>query len=155
MNTQTVDKFNTALDEARTALDEFTNAATSTGALVKEQSPNLRRAMANARLMSDQLKLAAIEIRNQPWRLLYTPTPKESEATVLYDATRAYADAVSDLRAASEALESSMADAPGGEAAVDRATIEELTGRLREAFGNYRSAEDHLMDKLVKTSGAK
>lgn len=155
VNTQTVERFNTALDDARTALDEFTDAARSTGALVKEQSPNLRRAMANARLMSDQLKLAAIEIRNQPWRLLYTPSAKESEATVLYDATRAYADAVSDLRAASEALESSMAEAPGGEAAVDRATIEDLTGRLRDAFQNYRSAEDHLMDKLVKTSGPK
>lgn len=155
VNTQTVDKFNGALDDARTALDEFTSAARSTGALVKEQSPNLRRAMANARLMSDQLKLAAIEIRSQPWRLLYTPSPKESEATVLYDATRAYADAVSDLRAASEALESSMADAPGGAAVVDRATIEDLTARLRDAFQNYRSAEEHLMDKLVNTAGPK
>jgi len=155
VNTQSVDKFNGALDDARVALDEFTSAAKSTGALVKEQSPNLRRAMANARLMSDQLKLAAIEIRSQPWRLLYTPTAKESEATVLYDATRAYADAVSDLRAASEALESSMAEAPGGQATVDRATIEELTGRLRDAFQNYRSAEDHLMEKLVKTTGPK
>ncbi|MBL8761977.1 MAG: hypothetical protein JNL50_11820 [Phycisphaerae bacterium] len=155
VNNETVDKFNTTLDDARTALDEFTSAAKSTGALVKEQSPNLRRAMANARLMSDQLKLAAIEIRSKPWRLLYTPSPKESEATVLYDATRAYADAVSDLRAASEALESSMAGAAGGGATVDRATIEELTARLRDAFQEYRGAEEHLMDKLVKTSGPK
>lgn len=155
VNTQTLDKFNAALDEARGALDDFSDAARASGALVREESPNIRRALANARLMSDQLKLAAIEIRSKPWRLLYTPTAKESEASVLYDATRSYADAVSDLRAASEALETLTAQAPGGGSMVDRATMEELTTRVREAFQHYRDAEDHLMDKLVKAVGPK
>lgn len=155
INNTSVDKLNAAFDDARVALEQFTDAAKATGALVKEQSPNLRRALANARLMSDQLKLAAIEIRSKPWRLLYTPTQKESEATVLYDATRSYADAVSDLRATSEALEATMAGAPASGAAVDRASIEELTERLRESMTNYKAAEDHLLDKLVRTSGPK
>ncbi len=155
VNAQTLDKFNAALDEARGALDDFSDAARASGALVREESPNIRRALANARLMSDQLKLAAIEIRSKPWRLLYTPTAKESEASVLYDATRSYADAVSDLRAASEALETITAQAPGGGSTVDRATMEELTTRVREAFQHYREAEDHLMDKLVKVVGPK
>ena len=105
--------------------------------------------------MSDQLKLTAIEVRSQPWRLLIQPTTKEFESQVLYDATRNYATAASDLRGASEALEALLAK--GGTATdattdAQKASIAELSDRLKEAFTKYRDAEQALLDKLIEKS---
>jgi len=88
--------------------------------------------------MSDQLKLTAVEVRSQPWRLLHQPTTKEFSSQVLYDATRAYAEAASDLRAASESLQ-----ATGGQQS------EEMVEQLTRAVAKYKAAEQALMDKLI------
>ena len=89
--------------------------------------------------MSDQLKLTSIEVRSQPWRLLHAPTNKEMSSQVLYDATRAYAEAASDLRAASEALQATDGQQPA-----------EMVEQLRGAVEKYRAAEQALMDKLIE-----
>ena len=159
VNRETVDKFNRALDDAQKALDVLANAGNQFAGLMREESPNIRRLLANARLASDQLKFAAIEIRSQPWRLLYTPTPKETETSVLYDAARSYAQAVSDLRAASESLEATAAanstpgGAPGAAQASDHETLERLHEELDRAFTRYRDAEKALLEILIKRGG--
>jgi hypothetical protein len=89
--------------------------------------------------MSDQLKLTAIEVRSQPWRLLHTPTTKELSTQVLYDATRAYAEAASDLRAASEALQ----------AVQNQDAAAEMSEQLSRSVEKYRAAEKALMDRLI------
>jgi ABC-type transporter Mla subunit MlaD len=149
VNTTTVDELNAALTKGREALDSVTQSTDRLGSLLTTETPNLRRILANLRLMSDQLKLTAIEVRSQPWRLLIQPTTKEFESQVLYDATRAYATAASDLRGASEALEALLAK---GSAATEaeKASIAELSGRLKEAFTKYRDAEQGLLDKLIE-----
>ena len=48
------------------------------------------------------------EIRAQPWRLLKQPDKDDLMREPIYAAARSYADAVSDLRAASEALEAAL-----------------------------------------------
>jgi hypothetical protein len=90
--------------------------------------------------MSDQLKLTSIEVRSQPWRLLHQPTTKELSAQVLYDATRAFAEAASNLRAASESLQAAR---PGSDTA-------HLSDELRTAVERYRTAEQALLDKLIE-----
>jgi len=83
------------------------------GTLLKEETPGIRHTLANLRLMSDQLKLTAVEVRSQPWRLLHSPTTKEMSSQVLYDARAAYAEAASDLRAASEGARGQRRQAVG------------------------------------------
>ncbi|CAG1002187.1 hypothetical protein PHYC_02975 [Phycisphaerales bacterium] len=145
---ETVDSVNQALRDGRDALGTFSDAVSRVSALVGEETPNMRRTLANLRLMSDQLKLTAIEVRSQPWRLLHQPTTKEFSAQVLYDATRSYAEAASDLRAASEAMQAAAAiTAARGADAPDLA---QLTDKLNEAIAKYRQAETYLLDKLIE-----
>jgi hypothetical protein len=124
--------------------------------LVNEQTPSLRRTLANLRLMSDQLKLTAVEVRSQPWRLLIQPTTKEFESQVLYDATRSYAAAASDVRAAAEVVQ--QLTLPGqrggqGEAVaggLDEAALEAASARLRESLETFAAAERALLQELVE-----
>jgi ABC-type transporter Mla subunit MlaD len=138
LDQQTIDQVNAAIKDGREALDVFSKSLTKINTLVTEETPGLRRTLANLRLMSDQLKLTAVEIRSQPWRVLHAPTNKEMSSQVLYDATRSYAEAASDLRAASEALE-----AAGGQQS------EAVVAQLRAAVDKYHAAEQALMDKLI------
>jgi len=149
----TIESVNGALRDGRDALGVFSEAVARVSALVGEQTPNLRRTLANLRLMSDQLKLTAVEVRSQPWRLLHQPTTKELEVQVLYDATRSYAEATSDLRAASEALQAATAiSAAGGKSTPD---ITLISQRLAEALEKYRQAERYLLDRLIQKEGTK
>lgn len=151
VNSTTIDELNAALTKGRDALDSVTKSTEGLSSLLTSETPDLRRVLANLRLMSDQLKLTAIEVRSQPWRLLIQPTTKEFESQVLYDATRSYATAASDLRGASEALEAILAK--GGNATqAEKASIAELSAGLKEAFTKYRDAEQGLLDKLIEKS---
>ncbi len=148
INAETIESVNTALREGRDALAVFSDAVARVSAVVGEQTPNLRRTLANLRLMSDQLKLTAVEVRSQPWRLLHQPSTKELQTQVIYDATRSYAEAASDLRAAGEAMEAAAAlHAAGAPGAPDLAR---LSATLADAIARYRQAEQYLLDKLVE-----
>lgn len=151
LNNTTIDEINGALKVGKEALDSVTKSTEGLSALLTSETPGLRRILANLRLMSDQLKLTAIEVRSQPWRLLIQPTTKEFESQVLYDATRAYATAASDLRNASESLETILAK---GDTATDaeKASIADLSDQLKNAFTKYRDAEQALLDKLIEKS---
>lgn len=148
----TIEKIDGAIRETESALAAFRDSLGEGASLLREQAPNIRRTLANARLASDQLKLATIEIRSQPWRLLYTPSLKEVESSVLYDSTRAYAAAASDLRATAESLEATMGSisgSPGAAHAAERATVLELIDKLKRDFESYRDVEEGLFSKLV------
>jgi ABC-type transporter Mla subunit MlaD len=139
-----------ALDDARTGSAEFARLTESLSRLLAEQTPGVRTMPGNGRLASDQLKLAAIEVRRNPWRLLYQPRRKELESEVFFDAARSYAQAVSDLRAASESLESLAA---GNLAPADSETIREMTRHMAEMFQRYQDAERRLLDAIAERSG--
>lgn len=151
VNNTTIDELNAALEKGKDALTSVTESTDKLSSILTSETPDLQRILANLRLMSDQLKLTAIEVRSQPWRLLIQPTTKEFESQVLYDATRNYATAASDLRGASEALEALLAK--GGNATdADKASIADLTEQLKQAFTKYRDAEQGLLDKLIEKS---
>jgi hypothetical protein len=105
--------------------------------------------MANFRLASDQLKLTMMEVRRAPWRLLYRPDTKELQYELLYDSARAYATAVSDLRAATESLEAAQA-AGGARPATEGATIDELIDQVRRALDAYRLTEEKFVNLLLE-----
>lgn len=146
IDAQTVDLVNDSLREGQRALSSLTPAVHRLSTLIGSEGPGLRRVLANLRLMSDQLKLTAIEVRSQPWRLLIQPTTKEFESQILYDAARTYAEAASNLRAASESLESTLAAGTG----PDREAIEEISRHLADSVDQYRLAERALLDRLIE-----
>jgi ABC-type transporter Mla subunit MlaD len=135
----TVSELNAALADGREAMRVFSSSLSQLTSVIKRETPSLHRTIANLRIMSDQLKLVSLEVRAQPWRLLHKPTTKELTTQVLYDATRAYAEAASDLRAASEALQ----------AVQDEEAAAEASQHLSEALARYRAAEKALVDRLI------
>lgn len=132
------------LRNGRDAAQEARAAVERVDRLLAEQTPSLRKTMANARLASDQMRLATGEIRRTPWRLLYRPSEKELEFELLYDAARAYADAVSDLRDAGETL-GAVSDLGAGNTGVVQGYAESITG----AFEKYQEAETRFLDLLI------
>jgi len=147
LNTETKESLNALLRDGQQAMADGRDALDRVSALIKEQTPNLRRAIANTRLSSDQLKLTLEELRGSPWRLLYRPDTRELEFEYLYDAARTYAAAVSDLRSASESLEAVSAAAP-----ANQEQITELLGDVAKAFTTYQEAEKRFLELV--TSGA-
>lgn len=135
---------------ANSTLDRAEQFVTRLDGLVAESAPSMRRILANGRLAADQLKLATIEVRSQPWRLLYQPTTKEIDEQLLYDSARTYATAVSDLRAASESLEAVLAAQTSGNAGLrSPEDIARVRAELAEAFERYARSEKALLDRLV------
>jgi ABC-type transporter Mla subunit MlaD len=156
LSSESLALLNNSLREGERAMQGVAVAVDDVRLLVNEQTPSLRRTLANLRLMSDQLKLTAVEVRSQPWRLLIQPTTKEFESQVLYDATRSYAAAASDVRAAAEVVQQltlpgqrgGQAEAPAG--GLDEAALEAASARLRESLETFAAAERALLQELVE-----
>lgn len=153
-NTELYQRVLATLDEAQRGVRSFSMAGEAAGNLIDELSPEVRLAMANARLASDQLKLMMTEVRRNPWRLLYQPGAKELQRELVYDAARNYAQAVSDLRGASASLESLAGgmDGPshGPLSDADKARLAEVQKGVLESFAKYKQAENKFLDIIVK-----
>lgn len=137
-----VDKGHEAVDDAQAVMDDAR-------ATYFEQRPNVQRTLANLRLTSDQLRDTIAEVRRTPWRLLYRPTDRELNFELLYDAARAYAGAVAELRAAASSFESAAA----GDARLAEERVTELLDRLGIAAGGLEEAERMLLDLLRAQAG--
>jgi ABC-type transporter Mla subunit MlaD len=137
------------LAAAREGVDAYTRTGQHVEGLIAEQRPGIEKSLANLRVMTDQFKFLAIEARAQPWRLLHRPNTRELENQLLYDSARSYAVAVSDLRAASEAMEA-LVSRPLG---ADPERLQTMRIKLQEAFENYAEAEAALLDRMIRASG--
>jgi ABC-type transporter Mla subunit MlaD len=142
------DKVMAALDSGKQGLDSFASAAAQADELIATKSPELSETITAALLAAQQLKLATIEVRAAPWRLLYQPTKKELENELLYNSVRSYSDAVTQLRAASEALKATAERAATTEG-VNQELLNTLTRQLSDAFDRYQKAEKAFMDRWV------
>ena len=116
--------------------------------LLRQQRPNIERTLANFRIVSDQAKLISMEIRAQPWRVLFRPDTKEFESQLLYDSARSFAVAASDLRAASELLDAAAAE-PGG--AIDPETMDRYRRELSLSLEKFQQAEDQLLERIIRS----
>ncbi|MEM7628767.1 MAG: hypothetical protein AAF356_05015 [Planctomycetota bacterium] len=149
----TADRVDAILDEGLLTVSGYGDLADRVNVIVDREYPQVRASIANIRLATDQGRLFIQEFRAQPWRILQQPSREELEREPVYNAARAYATAVSDLRVASESLEAVVArrrsaDDSRRDDIVDAGTLNEMTQRVREAFGEYQEAEQALLDLL-------
>ncbi|MDH3582739.1 MAG: hypothetical protein OER86_00830 [Phycisphaerae bacterium] len=138
-----------ALEQARTAMAEVRTGATDLKAMIRGQRPVVERTLANLRLTSDQLKLAAVEVRRAPWRLLYEPSDQELESENLYDAARSFALAAGSLNMASDTLRAIL-DGHAGPAGTNSKEMESMVRKLSETFDRFESAEQKFWQALGK-----
>jgi ABC-type transporter Mla subunit MlaD len=149
-----------------TKLLETADAAASSGRtliddlnlIVDREAPQVRQTLTNIRLASASARLAVEEIRANPLRLLRGPSKAQQEREPLYAAARTYAEAVGDLRVASESLDSVLArvgnaGGVGTAGGVNPAEIQTLTEALRSAFAEYERAERLMLDVLAEQAG--
>lgn len=153
LKNETLDKITAALDKADEGIENIKTSTKELKTLVVTQKPVLERMIANMRLTSDQLKLAAIEIRRSPWRLLYKPSDKELETDDLYDASRSFALAASTLNSTADSMQA-MLDKSGGQIDPSDEDLKKMLDHLKDSFGKYREAEQNFWDKLNKLEGS-
>lgn len=109
---------------------------------------DIGESLGNASLASQQLKLAMIEIRRSPWKVLYKPTNKELQHELLYEATRSFAVAAADIKAASMSVKRIMEN-HGEMVAQDRELYDRITRSLLDPLDRYERAQQQLFDVLV------
>jgi uncharacterized protein (DUF1778 family) len=124
-------------------LDDGASAADSLSKALEQ----VREAMTSSRQVAAQLKLAAIEVRHSPWKLLYQPKEGEVAHENLYDASRSFALATDDLRAAGETLKQAVDRMPG-KMESDAAFRTRIQREVLDAMGRYEEAQRHLYDVL-------
>ena len=143
-------KVTTLLDQGHDAMESAKATAKDVELLVAKNKPQLEGIIADATLAAQQLKLATVEIRASPWRLLYQPTKKELENELLYNSVRQYSEAIGELRAASESLKAIADRGQSGGSAVDQKTLDAMTAKLRTAFDKYQDQERAFLDRWLK-----
>jgi ABC-type transporter Mla subunit MlaD len=132
---KTLVEVDTAVARASAALENLRKSTMDVRGLITGQRPILERAIANAELTTDQLKLAAVEVRRSPWRLLYKPGEKELETDNLYDAARSFALAAGSLDSAATALQAVSKDHENPE------HLRRLLDHLDARFESFEQAE--------------
>jgi len=111
------------------------------------ERPAFARFLEDSREVAAQLKLASIEVRHSPWKLLYQPKPGEVAHENLYDAARSFAIATDDLRSVSEGLKASVERMPG-RLEQDAKFRTELQKQVIDAMTRYEEAQRRLYDVL-------
>jgi hypothetical protein len=145
---ESIAALNRTLRDSQEAVEKLKRPLAQFRDLMNEDLPQIKTIVANGRLASEQLKLTATEVRAQPWRLLYRPDTRELQVQLLFDAARSYAQSVSDLKAASEALagaESLFKDSANPE---NMAHVQAVAKDLEAALVRSREAEDIFMKRL-------
>ena len=139
------DKVLAVLDQAKSGLDYATNAAKEVDLLIARNSPAITDMITNGALAASQVKLATVEVRAAPWRLLYQPTKKELENELLYNSVRQYSDAVTQLRLAADNLR-----VTSGVPGVSQSEIDAMGVKLQAAFDQYQKEEKAFMDRWIQ-----
>jgi ABC-type transporter Mla subunit MlaD len=141
-------KLLTALQAGEDAIITFSGILDDVDGELAQRLPDIRTFLTDLRSAAGQLKLATIEVRRSPWRLLYRPSTDVLAHEQLYEATRAFVVATGDVRAASEGLQELLRKRPD---LVD--TDPELRDRLRtsliDAVDRYEEAQRRLYGVLT------
>jgi ABC-type transporter Mla subunit MlaD len=139
------------LERGKAGVEAFTSVMEKADIEVDALIPEIRQIAADGRLAAQQLKLATIEVRRSPWKLLYRPSTEELEHELLYESARTFAFAAGDLRAASEAFDRVLTQ-HGDRLAEDQEKFKALRDMLAESFDRYQKAQQRLIDVIIDDS---
>ncbi len=143
-----MDKFDQLVTRGQDGVDAFARTLEQLEPEVDVWVTDIREGLANARVTAQQLKLAAIEVRRSPWKLLYRPSATELEHELLYEAARSFAVAASDLKTSSEALQRVLRT-HGDRLDAEEPALRRLYDGLAGSFERYEKAQQRLLDVLV------
>jgi ABC-type transporter Mla subunit MlaD len=140
------------LEKGTLALSSYKDLGDKANTMLDVNRPKVDSTLSSARDIGVNSKLFVEELRAQPWRLLKKPSKEDLEREPIYEAARAYAEAVADLRAASEALDSAVGSAGRGDAQANTVELVRISKVVEEAYGRYEEAERGLLERLRQPS---
>jgi hypothetical protein len=143
---ETMDQIKGALEKADEALANARDATAEFKTLINANGPVLERTLANFQLTAAQLKLASIEVRRSPWRLIYQPPDQEIANDNIYDAARSFALAASAVDAATASLDALVQKEP-----ENRKAISERLAYLETLYKKFEAAEKRFWAELENT----
>ncbi len=145
------------LDDAEVGAASLANALQTLDVEIGVRLPDLRAMLTDLRTAAAQVKLATMEVRRSPWKLLYTPSGGELSRENLYEAARSFALASSDLRVAGETLEAAMRTAPErfkDDPRFRTAVQEQVTSSLTRFQASQQRLFDVLLDGREPPTGS-
>jgi ABC-type transporter Mla subunit MlaD len=137
------------LNEGERALGDLASLIDRVDGEIATRLPDIRMFLADLRDAAQQLKLATIEVRRSPWRLLYRPSTDVLAHEQLFEATRTFAAATSNLRSAAESIDELLKQRPDI-AAKDAAMRDRLQKSLLDAIERYEEAQRRLFGVLTQ-----
>jgi ABC-type transporter Mla subunit MlaD len=147
LRTQTIPQIAAVLSKGETAVGDFADLLDRLDGEIAAKLPDLRTFVSDMRVAASQLKLATIEVRRSPWRLLYKPSVDVLAHEQLYEATRSFAAASGDLRSAAEGLQELLRVRP--DLVGDKDLRDRLQSSLIEALGRYEETQRRLHGVLL------
>jgi len=148
IQSETMAKVNRLLDSGQQGLEDARAVVTRVRSDYEGWEARWADTLADLSLTAQQLKLASIEVRRSPWRLLYRPGTTELEHEMLYEATRSFAIAAADLKAAAASADR-MLSLHGDELARDPELLERVSRNLSDPLEKYERAQQRLFDVLL------
>ncbi|MSR70186.1 MAG: hypothetical protein EXS17_07565 [Phycisphaerales bacterium] len=148
INQETLGLVDSALREAESTVDGFGKSVDIVHNLLLERSPDIAESLSNIRAASGQLKLAAMEVRRSPWKILYQPNSDQIAHENLYESARSFAMAAGDLRAAGDSLRLVVERDPGRYES-DAKFREAVQSMVLDALTKYELAQKQLNDVLM------
>ncbi len=153
INQETLGLVDSTLREAESTVDGFGKSMDIVHNLLLERSPDIAETLSNLRTSTGQLKLAAMEVRRSPWKILYQPNSDQIAHENLYESARSFAMAAGDLRAAGDSLRLVVERDPGRYES-DAKFREAVQTMVLDALTKYEVAQKRLNDVLLAPAPA-
>ena len=148
LRNQTMKQVDKALESGTSAMSDVANILQTLDLEVTASIPTIRNFLQDALIASGELKLATIEMRRSPWRLLYTPQPGELANENLFSAARGFTIAASDIRSAAESFQAILDQFPQAleEDSTLRSDMEEY---LADSLKRFHTAQERLFSVII------
>ncbi len=153
INAETVPLVDSALRKAESSVDGFGKSIDIVHDLLLQRSPDISEMLSSLRTTAAQLKLASMEIRRSPWKILYQPNSDQVAHENLYEAARSFVLAAGDLRAAGESLRLVVERDPG-RYETDAKFRESVQQMVTDSLEKYEQAQQQLNSVLMAPAPA-
>jgi ABC-type transporter Mla subunit MlaD len=153
INAETVPLVDSALRKAESSVDGFGKSIDLVHDLLLQRSPDISEMLSSLRTTAAQLKLASMEIRRSPWKILYQPNSDQVAHENLYEAARSFVLAAGDLRAAGESLRLVVERDPG-RYETDAKFRESVQQMVTDSLEKYEQAQQQLNSVLMAPAPA-
>ena len=148
LRNRTMAQVDAALEAGTSAIGDVANMLQTLDLEVTASIPTIRNFLQDALVAAGELKLATIEMRRSPWRLLYTPKPGELANENLFAAARGFTIAASNIRSAAESFQAILDRFPNA-LEDDPDLRKDMEQYLADSLQRFHTAQERLFSVII------